>query len=76
MKITNPEWKKTSSATRGGNKQLETIVVLKAEYGCFDKLMGDLHYLGSAKPTGIFCGKSWCETMNGWRYWHGAGAMR
>lgn len=54
MKTANPEWKKTGSATRGGNKPLETIVVLKTEHGRFDKLMGDLHYLGSAKPTGDF----------------------
>lgn len=54
MKTANPEWKKTGSATRGINTKLETIVVPKPEHERFDKLMGDLHYLGSAKPTGDF----------------------
>lgn len=54
MKNTNPEWKKTGSAKRGGSDQLEIIVVPKGEHGLFDKTLGDLHYLGSAKPTGDF----------------------
>ena len=54
MKNINPDWKKTDSATRGGSKTLETMVVPKAEHRRFDELMGDLHYLGSAKPTGDF----------------------
>lgn len=54
MKTANPEWKKTGSAKRGGNKALETIIVPKADHKRFDELMGDLHYLGSAKPTGDF----------------------
>ena len=54
MKTINPEWKKTGSAKRGENRQLETISVPKAEHRRFDKLMGDLHYLESAKPTGNF----------------------
>jgi hypothetical protein len=54
MKTANPEWKKTGSAKRGGNNPLETIIVPKVDYKRFDELMGDLHYLGSAKPTGDF----------------------
>jgi hypothetical protein len=54
MKTTNPEWKKTGSAKRGVNNPLETILVPKVDYKRFDELMGDLHYLGSAKPTGDF----------------------
>jgi hypothetical protein len=54
MKTTNPEWKKTGSALRGENTELETLVVPKDEHGHFDETMGDLHYLGSAKPTGDF----------------------
>ena len=54
MKTANPEWKKTGSAKRGGNNALETIIVPKADHRRFDELMGDLHYLGSAKPTGNF----------------------
>ena len=54
MKTANPDWKTTGSAKRGGSDQLETIVVPKAEHGRFDETMGDLHYLGSAKPTGDF----------------------
>jgi hypothetical protein len=54
MKTTNPEWKKTGSALRGESAEFETIVVPPAEYGRFDETMGDLHYLGSAKPTGDF----------------------
>jgi len=54
MKTANPEWKKTGSAKRGGNNSLETIIVSKSDNKRFDELMGDLHYLGSAKPTGDF----------------------
>ena len=54
MKTANPEWKKTGSALRGGNGALETIIVPKADHQLFDESMGDLHYLGSAKPTGDF----------------------
>jgi len=54
MKTINPEWKITDSALRRASKNLETVVVPKAEHGRFDELMGDLHYLGSAKPTGDF----------------------
>ena len=54
MKTANPEWKKTGSAKRGGNSSLETIIVPKADCGRFDELMGDLHYLGSARPAGDF----------------------
>lgn len=54
MKTANPEWEKTGSAMRGGYGKVETIVVPKADSKRFDELMGDLHYLGSAKPTGDF----------------------
>lgn len=54
MKTINPEWKKTGSAARSAHKNIETVVVSKAERKRFDELMGDLHYLGSAKPTGDF----------------------
>jgi hypothetical protein len=54
MKTTNPEWKTTGSAKRGGNDTFETTVVSKADHRRFDALMGDLHYLGSAKPAGDF----------------------
>jgi hypothetical protein len=54
MKTANPQWKKTGSAKRGGNNALETIIVPKADHKRFDERMGDLHYLGSAKPTGDF----------------------
>ncbi|MEE9368475.1 MAG: hypothetical protein V3V05_06380, partial [Pontiella sp.] len=54
MKTVNPDWKKAGSATRGEKDKLEVVVVPKAEPGRFDELMGDLHYLGSAKPTGDF----------------------
>jgi hypothetical protein len=54
MKTTNPEWKKPDSAKQSGNRKLKTIVVPKAEHKRFDGLMGDLHYLGHAKPTGNF----------------------
>ncbi len=54
MKTTNPEWKKTGSAKRGDSDKIESIVVPEAEYGLFDETMGDLHYLGAAKPTGDF----------------------
>ncbi len=39
---------------RGGSDTFEIIIVPKAELGLFDEMMGDLHYLGSAKPTGDF----------------------
>lgn len=54
MKTINPEWKKTGSAARSALKNIETVLVPKAEHKRFDELMGDLHYLGSAKPTGDF----------------------
>jgi phospholipase C len=54
MKTINPEWKKSDFATRSAHKDVESIVVLKAEHKCFDELMGDLHYPGSAKPAGHF----------------------
>lgn len=54
MKTANPEWKKTGSAKRGGKDKLETIIISKTEYGRFDETMGDLYYLGAAKPTGDF----------------------
>jgi len=54
MKTLNPDWKKTDSAKRGGSGTLETIVVPKADYRRYDEWMGDLHYLGSAKPIGDF----------------------
>jgi len=54
MKTTNPEWKKTGSVKRGANKNLEIIVVPKAQQKCYDELMGDLHYLGSTRPVGDF----------------------
>ena len=54
MNTANPEWKKTGSAKRGGNNTLETVIVPAADHKHFDELMGDLHYLGSAKPTGDF----------------------
>jgi len=54
MKTINPEWKKTDSAIRSDHKTIETVVVPKAQHKRFDELMGDLHYLGSAKPIGDF----------------------
>jgi len=51
---TNPAWKKTGSATAKRNQPIEILVVSKAEWKRFDELMGDLHYLGSAKPVGDF----------------------
>jgi hypothetical protein len=51
---TNPEWKKTGSSAKGRNASLEVIVVPKADWKRFDELLGDLHYLGSAKPAGHF----------------------
>jgi hypothetical protein len=51
---TNPEWKKTGSSAKGRNGSLEVIVVPKADWKRFDELLGDLHYLGSAKPAGHF----------------------
>ena len=54
MKNLNPEWKKPNSAARGARRDIETIVVSKVDHRRFDELMGDLHYLGSAKPTGDF----------------------
>lgn len=69
MKTANPEWKNTGPAKRGGNKALETIIVPKADHKRFDELMGDLHYLGSAKPTGDFlrqaveCGGEWVALL-------------
>ena len=54
MKTINPEWKKTDSALRSARKNIETVIVPKAQHRRFDELMGDLHYLGSAKPAGDF----------------------
>lgn len=54
MKTINPEWKKSGRTQCDKTSKLETILVPKAEYGRFDELMGDLHYLGSAKPIGDF----------------------
>lgn len=51
---TNPEWKKTGSSAKGRNAFLEVIIVPKADWKRFDELLGDLHYLGSAKPVGHF----------------------
>jgi hypothetical protein len=51
---TNPAWQKTGSATAERNTPLEIRVVLKDDRKRFDALMGDLHYLGSAKPIGDF----------------------
>ena len=36
---------------RDVKRKLETLLVPKAEHGRFDETMGDLHYLGSAKPA-------------------------
>ncbi len=54
MKTINPDWKRPDSANWGARKDIETIVVPKIEHKRFDALMGNLHYLGSAKPTGDF----------------------
>lgn len=54
MKTVNPDWKMTDTAKRGGSNVLETIVVPKSDHRRYDELMGDLHYLGTAKPTGDF----------------------
>ncbi len=69
MKTINPEWKKTGSAKQSGAGKIEAIVVPKAEHKRFDELMGDLHYLGSAKPTGDFlrqaivCNDEWVALL-------------
>ncbi|MBN2163366.1 MAG: hypothetical protein JXR25_08290 [Pontiellaceae bacterium] len=54
MKTINPEWEKMDFATRSARMNIETMIMPTAENGRFDELMGDLHYLGSAKPTGDF----------------------
>jgi len=51
---TNPAWKKTGSATAKRNQPLDVLVVPKPDWKRFDEQMGDLHYLGSAKPVGDF----------------------
>jgi len=50
----NPAWKKTGSATAKRKQPLDILVVPKADWKRFDEQMGDLHYLGSAKPIGDF----------------------
>jgi len=51
---TNPAWQKTGPDPTRQNALLEIIVVQKADQKRFDALLGDLHYLGSAKPVGDF----------------------
>ncbi len=51
---TNPAWQKTGSASAKRKQPLEIQIVSKADQKRFDELMGDLHYLGSAKPVGDF----------------------
>lgn len=51
---TNPAWQKTGSASAKRKQPLEIRIVSKADHKRFDELMGDLHYLGSAKPVGDF----------------------
>lgn len=51
---TNLTWQKTGSASAKRKNPLEIQIVLKADQKRFDELMGDLHYLGSAKPVGDF----------------------
>ena len=51
---TNPAWQKSGSASAKRKQPLEIQIVSKADQKRFDELMGDLHYLGSAKPVGDF----------------------
>lgn len=51
---TNPAWQKTGSSSAERSQPLLVQVVPKTEYKRFDSLLGDLHYLGSAKPVGHF----------------------